>query len=230
MEKENKHMKNIIFEDRDIIVVEKEAGIPVQSARIGTKDMVSILKNYLVNQTADGKEPYVGVIHRLDQPVEGILVFAKTPVAAKELSKQIANQKMKKKYLAVVCGENLVQEEVLEDYLVKDGRNNLSRVVLSKEKGAKLAKLFYRVKKTMDETSLIEIDLFTGRHHQIRVQMAHHKMPLLGDRKYSTSLRVSHSSDSLALCAYSLEFTHPMTGKIVQYEIQPKGKEFQKFL
>ena len=168
----------IIFEDKDIIVCHKPAGIPTQSSRIGTKDMVSILKNHLIKNTAkkaSSREPYIAVIHRLDQPVEGLLVFAKTPAAAKELSRQLTTSGFGKYYRAQALGIFEHNEGTLEDYLVKDGRTNTSRVCEENVPNAKYARLHYKVIHTDtlpsgEPFSQLEIHLDTGRHHQIRVQ------------------------------------------------------------
>ena len=138
----------IIYEDKDIIVCHKPAGVPTQSSRIGTKDMVSILKNHLIKNTAkktSSREPYLAVIHRLDQPVEGLLVFAKTPAAAKELSRQLTTSGFGKYYRAQALGIFEHNEGTLEDYLVKDGRTNTSRVCEENVPDAKYARLHYKV-------------------------------------------------------------------------------------
>ena len=138
----------IIYEDKDIIVCHKPAGVPTQSSRIGTKDMVSILKNHLIKNTAkktSSREPYLAVIHRLDQPVEGLLVFAKTPAAAKELSRQLTTSGFGKYYRAQALGIFEHSEGTLEDYLVKDGRANTSRVCEENVPDAKYARLHYKV-------------------------------------------------------------------------------------
>ena len=128
---------NILYEDKDILVVEKPAGIPVETSRIGSKDMVSLLKNHLAETGGKpGGIPYLGMIHRLDQPVQGVMVFAKNQKAAASLSKEIAQNEMKKTYLAVVEG-TAKEEESLTDYLLKDGRTNTSKKVPKGTKGAK---------------------------------------------------------------------------------------------
>ena len=215
----------ILFEDKEIIVCRKPAGIAVQNARIGAMDLESSLKNYLAMQAGGGRRiPYLAVIHRLDQPVEGILVFGKTPEAAKSLSAQITAGKMEKIYLAVTYGQQAEtgkKETVLEDYLNAN------------TPGAKKARLSYEVLgEAVDEISgkkkwLLRIHLDTGRHHQIRVQMAHAGMPLAGDRKYGAGTNVTIGAGSLALCAASLTFFHPVTGKMMKFVSKPEGAEFK---
>ena len=225
--------KRIVFEDTEIIVVEKPAGVPVQSARMDIKDMVSILKNYLVDQNNGAKEPYLGLIHRLDQPVEGLLVFAKTKSAAQSLSQQVQRQEMVKKYLAVVHGIPNKKEMVLEDFLAKDGRTNVSKVVSSKDKNGKKSRLSYKVVQQIGDHALVEVTLFTGRHHQIRVQMANMGTPLLNDQKYGAEetgeTSFQRNKPNIALCAYYLEFKHPKTKKTVNFQIEPKGESFKEF-
>lgn len=203
----------IIYEDEHIIVCQKEAGVAVQTARMSQMDMESALKNYLAVRDS-GKIPYLAVIHRLDQPVRGVLVFGKTPFAAKELSKQVTNHTIGKYYLAEVDGIIPSEEGTLKDYLLKEGKTNTSRVVSEETKGAKQAVLHY---KKRDEHTL-EIELVTGRHHQIRVQCAHAGMPLKGDVKYNPS---ADRNDQLGLCAYHLVFKHPKTGKKMEFFYKP---------
>ena len=192
----------IIYEDAHIIVCHKPAGIPTQTARIGTPDMVSMLKTHLAHSSKG--EPYLAVIHRLDQPVEGLLVFAKTPAAARELNRQLTTSGFGKYYRAVVQDVPEPAEGTLEDYMVKDGRTNTSRICDKSTPGAKSARLHYRIEKIFKDSdpaaSLIKIKLDTGRHHQIRVQMAHIGCPLAGDRKYGDK----KSTEPLGLCAYRL--------------------------
>lgn len=207
----------IIYEDTDLIVCHKPAGVPTQTSRISTQDMVSLLKTHLAGSAK--AEPYLAVIHRLDQPVEGLLVFAKTPAAAKELNRQLTTSGFGKYYLAVVCGVPSPSEGTLENYMVKDGRANISRICHKNTPGAKLARLHYRVEKIKENSetvlSLVKIRLDTGRHHQIRVQMAHIGCPLAGDRKYGNG----ESFGQLGLCAYRLKFIHPLTRENMEFEL-----------
>lgn len=225
-------LPEIIYEDSDIIVCRKPAGLPTQSASIRTPDMASLLKTYLASDAGKSssprKEPYLAIIHRLDQPVEGLLVFAKTPAAAKNLNQQLTSSGFGKYYRAVVIGIPEPAEGTLENYIVKDGRTNTSRICTKDTPGAKPARLHYHVKTKYEQTepvtSLVEIRLDTGRHHQIRVQMAHFGYPLSGDRKYG-SLPCKKSSggrenaEPLRLCAYRLEFRHPRDGRRLVFEL-----------
>lgn len=215
----------IIFEDAYLIVCEKAAGIPVETAKIGLIDMVSELRNYVNDKTNNS---YIGVVHRLDQPVEGIMVFAKNPFAAAELSKQMSQNKMKKHYLAVLCGKPSSKRATLVDYLLKNGKTNTSTVVNQGVSGAKRSELIYQIKDTKNELSLVEIELITGRHHQIRVQMANANLPLWGDVKYNKEF-LNERGVMPALCAYKLEFVHPKTGKQMVFEMQPTSEIFRNF-
>lgn len=225
----------ILYEDKDILVCYKPAGIAVQTASVGQQDMVSELKNYLVQAESMpkgagiGKEPYIGVVHRLDQPVSGVLVFAKTSAAAASLSSQIQDGRAGKIYRALVYGvfEAETKEGVLENILIKDAKTNTSRVVKGDSREAKQgkkAKLSYKVVEEMkidDEVYFeMEIKLYTGRHHQIRVQFSNAGHPILGDTKYGTTESEALSSKldrGLKLCAYRLSFMHPSTKKEMSF-------------
>ena len=226
------NQNRILHEDNDIIVCHKPAGIATQTARVSQADMVSEIANYLTaKKDGGGKSPYVGVVHRLDQPVEGILVFAKDKQAAADLSRQAAGEEMKKEYLALVCGRDMQRSGELTDYLLKDGKTNTSCVVPAEVKGAKEARLSYEVVWEKPPEVLVKICLYTGRHHQIRVQMANAGMPLLGDHKYANEEALALSERlgvrQTALCAYRLAFTHPKTGKRMRFEIRPESAAFQ---
>lgn len=234
----------ILYEDNDLLVCHKPAGIATQTARIGQADMASEMENHLarnlpqvIGQNSSAR-PHIHVVHRLDQPVEGILVFAKQASAAAALSAQAAGEGMEKEYLALVCdlrGEReRKQSGTLTDYMIKDGKTNISRVVPPELKGAKEARLHYEILR--DESSEVlfsvaKVRLYTGRHHQIRVQMANARMPLLGDRKYADHAAAVLSENlgirEIALCAYRLSFCHPKTGERLHFEIMPEGAAFQ---
>lgn len=215
----------IIYEDSSVIVCRKPAGIPVQTSKTGMRDMVSILKNYRSRKKED---PYIGVVHRLDQPVEGVMVFAKTNRAAADLSRQIASRSADKYYLAVADGIFEESQGEMTDWLLRDGRKNVSEVVPEGTPGAKKAVLSWKVlarEKQLKQT-LLEINLHTGRHHQIRVQTAAAGHPLEGDRKYNPSCSMS---DHVALCSFRIGFDHPETGKHMEFSILPVNTYFRPF-
>lgn len=227
---------NILYEDEDILVVEKPVGMESQSAKSFQPDMVSEIKKHINTLSPKAGEPYVGVIHRLDKPVGGVMVYAKTKGAAEDLSKQVSGHQMKKKYLAVVCGKPVENSGTYVDYLWKDGKNNCSKIVDKGIKDAKPAELHFRIvdsrKKEEEEYSLLEVTLETGRHHQIRVQMAGHGTPLWGDRKYNPRFQSGSAGGNVALFAYSLTFFHPASKKKMTYTAKPRGEWseiFQEF-
>lgn len=212
---------NTLYEDDELLVIKKDAGTPVQAGKMRIMDLEGIIKRELYMRNPKGGEPYLGIVHRLDQPVEGVMVFAKNPKAAAALSKQVTDGTMKKHYLALVCGKPSEKEGTLVDYLQKDGRSNTSKVVPKGTKDAKRSELNYKVLKENEETALLEIELLTGRHHQIRVQMANAGWPLYGDTKYNPAFAETTGYVQTALCAYKLSFVHPRTGKRMEFSIEP---------
>ncbi len=208
---------NIIYEDKYMIVCEKPAGLAVQNASFGRKDLESMVRTYLA-ETGGKANPYLGIIHRLDQPVQGLVVFAKTPDAAADLSRQVQDGTMKKEYLAVVCGKLPKEAGTLENYLKKDPKKNTSAAVSKDTRGAKKAVLDYQVLRETDGRELVKISLRTGRHHQIRVQMAAAGAPLYGDRKYNPN---TDGQNALALCANHLVLKHPSSGKMAEFFCEP---------
>ena len=216
----------IIYEDKDLLVCHKPAGLAVESAGIGQMDMVSELKNYL-------KSSYLGVVHRLDQPVEGLLVFAKNKATAAALSRQPQKDILNKEYLAVVCGQPLMQEAKLVDYLLKDNKTRSACVVMQGQQGAKEAVLTYCVLQTGEKASLLSVKLQTGRFHQIRAQLSHMGHPILGDRKYASALSTEVSqtvhASNVALCANKVTFKHPTIGKTMAFEAEPTEGAFALF-
>ena len=219
----------ILHEDKDILVCYKPAGIPTQTKQTMQMDVESELKNYL-----KGKPVYV--VHRLDQPVEGILVFAKTKEAAASLSMQLSSDEMNKEYRAVVFGSMTEKQGTLVNYLKKEAKGNLSKVVKETDPEAKYAELSYEVigekkMETEEEISLLKIRLKTGRHHQIRVQLAAANHPLLGDQKYADEKTLDFSRQNgirnVALCAAKLHFIHPTTKEKMEFQIEPKGLAFR---
>ncbi len=217
----------IIYEDADILVCRKPAGLATQTAKIMMPDIVSELKNYL----SEKKETYLGVIHRLDQPVEGLLVFAKNQNATKKLNEQLRKNSLYKIYYAVALCQSAAQEGLLEDYIVKEGSH--AKIVTAETPGAKKAVLRYRFLAAKQSRVLYEVRLETGRFHQIRAQMAHAGMPLLGDKKYADPGVIlyseKHDIHNVALCACEIKLVHPVTGRELSFLIKPKGKAFQEF-
>ena len=212
----------ILFEDKDILICRKPAGVATQTKRLGQQDMESLLKNY---RAKNGEPPYIGIVHRLDQPVEGLMVFAKNQQAAAHLSKQVQDRVIGKYYYAILKNTPAQREGVLEDYLLTDKKTNFTQVVESKMEGAKKAKLEYKVLESKENKTLVDIKLHTGRQHQIRVQMANAGCPLMGDNKYGEA----GAKNQLALCSYKLEFEHPSKKSPMRFEIQPLGKVFVEF-
>lgn len=204
-------MINIIYEDNHLLVVEKPINIIVQEDNTKDKDLLTILKEYIKEKYNKPGNVYLGLVHRLDRPVGGIMVFAKTSKAAGRLSEQIRNKTFKKTYNAVVMG-NINQSGKLEDYLLKDEKKNIVKV----DKSGKLAILYYKKLSYKDNMSLIEINLETGRSHQIRVQMSNYGYPLFGDQKYNKKASVG---EQIALFAKKIEFIHPVTKENLVFEI-----------
>lgn len=201
---DGKKMINVLYEDNHIIVVMKPANVPVCEDSSGDLDLLSMVKHYL-EERYNKNNAFVGLVHRLDRPVGGVMVFAKTSKAASRLSDQIRKGEMKKKYYAVVMGKTL-ERGIFVDKLEKDSKKNISFV----SDNGKESILEYERIKTNGEMSLVSIDLKTGRSHQIRVQFSHHGFPLYGDQKYNKKAKM-HTQ--IALFAYSLSFLHPTLKK-----------------
>ena len=212
-------MINILYEDNHLLVVEKKVGVLSQSDGSNTPDMLTILKEYLKEKYNKPGNVYLGLVHRLDKNVGGVMVFAKTSKAARRLSEQIRNREFKKTYLAICKGIIKSDGEYL-DYL----KRIEYRSVVSNSKEGKLASLTYQVLDIKDNNTLVKINLGTGRHHQIRVQFAYHNHPLLGDEKYG-----SIGKHPLALFAYKLEFSHPTTKEKLNFSLVPKEGYFFSF-
>lgn len=211
---------NVIYEDNHIIVVEKPAGIPTQADITGDIDMYTLVGEYIREKYNKPGNVFVGIVHRLDRPVGGIMVFARTSKGASRLSEEIRNRSFKKTYLAMVDGCPKDKKGTLKNYLLKDESKNKSFVVDENTAGAKLAVLDYEVL-SYDEknnTSIIKILLHTGRHHQIRLQFSNIGCPLIGDTKYGNS----KGKSDVKLWAYKLEFKHPTKDEVMRFELEPK--------
>lgn len=212
----------VIYEDNHIIVVEKVPNIPSQADKTGDVDMLSLVKDYIKEKYNKPGNVYLGLVHRLDRPVGGIMIFAKTSKAASRLSNEVREKVFKKKYLAVVDGKIEEEKGTLEDYLYKDQRNNMSKVVNKDKKNAKFAKLDYEVLKynKIKDLSLVKINLHTGRHHQIRVQLSNLGHSIFGDQKYGKRGR----GKQIALWAYELTIKHPITTEEMTFKDLPEPK------
>ena len=224
----------IIYEDEALLVCHKPAGLATQTKRLGQQDMESILKNHVAlagGKAGRGVLPYIGIVHRLDQPVEGVMVFAKTPQAAAALSRQVQKHSFGKQYYALVRLTELETTGLpkcgtLEDDILFDPRQNISRILPRGTPGAKRALLDYRMIAQKDGKALLDITLHTGRHHQIRVQLAHRGMPIFGDSKYG---KREPGVGALALCSYHIDFAHPRDGHEMSFDIQPENRLFEEF-
>lgn len=214
-----KNNLNILYEDNHLIVVVKPYNVLSQSDNTKDIDMLTIIKNYIKEKYNKPGNVYLGLVHRLDRPTGGIMVFAKTSKAASRLSKQIKDNKFTKKYLAVVHGILKKKENTLVNYLKKDENNNS---LITNEKDGKYAKLHYKVLKESKDYSVLDILLETGRHHQIRVQLKNIGHPLYGDQRYGLN-----DKKQLGLFAYHLEFYHPVTKEKLIFEYMPKEEIFK---
>ena len=216
----------IIYEDNHLIVVIKPQNISVQADESKDVDMLTIIKDYIKQRDKKPGNVFLGLVHRLDRPTGGVMVFAKTSKCASRLSKQLKEKQLKKKYLCVVCGRPKIMESQLITYLKKDEKTNTVFIAPQLEEGAKQAILNYKVIETKNKFSLIDVDLVTGRSHQIRVQMAKQlNTPIYADFKYGDKSHVGN----LALWAYQIKFTHPTTNQNMVFKVMPEGQIFKPF-
>lgn len=219
----NKEELDILYEDNHVIVVYKPSNILSQGDATGNVDMLTIIKEYLKEKYKKPGNVYLGLVHRLDRPVEGVMVFAKTSKAASRISSQIQNHEFKKQYLAIING--ILEEKKGEfcDYLEK--LENGNTIVTDSSRGKKSI-LKYEVLKEVNDLSLVKIELITGRHHQIRVQFASRGYPLVGDQRYGR-----RDKKQICLCSYNLSFLHPITKERLIFERLPeKNDEWNLFL
>jgi len=210
----------ILYEDNHIIVTEKPPNIPSQADKTEDIDMLTIIKQYLKEKYNKPGNVYLGLVHRLDRPVGGVMVFAKTSKAAARLSEQVRNKEFKKEYLAIVDGKLENTMGTLENYLLKNEKTNTSKVVKEGTKNSKYAKLDYEVLKYNKEInlSLLKILLHTGRHHQIRLQLSNFGHSICGDQKYGTRGR----GKQISLWAYRLTIQHPVTKEQMTFKDLPE--------
>lgn len=206
---------NVIYEDNHIIVVEKPYNVPTQEDSSKDIDMITIIKNYLKEKYKKEGNVYLGLVHRLDRPVGGLMIFAKTSKAASRLSEEVRNNTFHKTYLAVVNGKTKNKEKLV-DYISKDSKTFSS--FIDKENGKEsileYETLYYDEKK---DISLIKVNLITGRHHQIRLQMSNINHPLVGDQRYGIQ-----DKKQIMLYAYEIEFIHPTKKEVMKFKLLPK--------
>lgn len=212
-------MINVIYEDNHLLVVEKPVNVLSQGDDTNDKDMVNLLKNYLKVKYNKPGNVFVGLVHRLDRPVGGIMVFAKTSKAASRLSEQVRNKSFKKTYRAVLNGNMKKDKDILKDFLYKNKKTNMVSVVNKNHKDAKDAELSYETISKNEKFSMVQVDLKTGRPHQIRVQFSSRKHPLFGDQRYGQ--HINKKGDQIALWSYKIEITHPTTKEKMEFICNP---------
>jgi len=209
-------MNNVIYEDNHLLVVEKKINIPVQADDSKDLDLLTLLKKYIKEKYKKEGNVYLGLVHRLDRPVGGVMVFAKTSKCASRLSEQIRKLEFKKTYYAVVEGK-INPKGTFKDKLLKNSKTNMVTV---NEKG-KEAILNYELVDYKDNYSLVKINLITGRSHQIRVQFSYHGYPLYGDQRYNKNSKVGQQ---IALFSDSVTFKHPITKEKIGFKIKLPNK------
>ena len=237
-------MIDIVYEDNYIIACIKPYGVPSQADKTYGVDMITMVKEYLYEKSESEEEPYVAVINRLDRPVAGIILFAKDESTAAKLSDMVQDREIQKFYQVVVQGYMEDAEGDLSDYLLHDKKKNITQVVTKGTKGAKYAELHYEVLDELDTDegpiSYLLVELKTGRHHQIRCQMATNGTPIWGDNKYNLGSKGAKGGPSpakggkktkeqkeIGLYSTKMVFNHPVTGEEVFLHREPEGKAFE---
>ena len=215
---------NVLYEDNHLLIVEKPRNMPVQEDASGDLDLLNAAKQYLVEKYNKPGDAFLGLVHRLDRPVGGVILFGKTSKGASRISNEIRLNRLDRKYLAVVRGVPHKKKGMLTDYLLKDTKTNTSKVVGKGTKGAKLAKLDYEVIDSNAENalSLVKVKLHTGRSHQIRVQLSHMGFPIYGDQKYGQN--VNSPGEQIALWAQELAVKHPTKDEKVVVTTPPPNE------
>ena len=218
----------VLFEDNHLLVVEKPVNIPVQGDISKDMDLLSYFKLYIKDKYNKPGDVYLGLVHRLDRPVGGVMVFARTSKAASRLSEQIRGREMQKTYLAVTEGKFNIKQGTYIDYLWKDRKSNQVKVVSQGFNDGRKAILHYEVLDERNNMALVGINLETGRSHQIRVQLSYNGHPVIGDKKYGGMGR--GFTDNLALWSYKLTFRHPVKDEIISItSIPPANKPWDIF-
>lgn len=213
---------NVLYEDNHLIVVEKKPNVLSQSDVTGDMDLLTMVKSYVKKKYDKPGNVYIGLVHRLDRPVGGVMVFARTSKAAKRLNEQIKNHEFNKTYVAVLDGILKKEKDELVNYLYKDSKTGISKVVDKHFTGGKLSKLNYEVIGYYKNKTIVKVKLITGRHHQIRLQFKALGYPLYGDQLYG-----KENNEQIRLYAYLLAFNHPVTKERLCFKLLPKWEELK---
>jgi len=203
----------VLFEDNHLLIVNKKSGDIVQGDKTGDKPLSEVVKEYIKEKYNKPGEVFLGVVHRLDRPTSGIIIFARTSKALERLNKMLRDRVISKTYWAIIKNNPKKVKDTLIHFLKKNPKNNKSTVFTKKTEGSKKAILHFTIKKKLDNYSLLEIDLETGRHHQIRAQLSFIGSPIKGDLKYGASR--SNKDGSIHLHARTINFTHPVSKKTI---------------
>lgn len=212
-------MIKVYYEDNHLLVVEKPINVPMQEDDSKDLDLLNMAKAYIKEKYNKPGNVYIGLVHRLDRPVSGVCVFAKTSKAASRLSRQVSNHEFKKEYLAVVYDNDLNDKDTFVDHLLKDSKTNMVKV----DPKGKEASLDYEILKRKDNLALVHINLHTGRSHQIRVQFASRNHPLYGDQRYNKDAKVG---EQIALHAYKITLKHPISNEEISFISKPERRPF----
>ncbi|MBF6610217.1 MAG: RNA pseudouridine synthase [Chryseobacterium sp.] len=204
----------IVYEDNHLMVINKKAGQLVQGDKTGDEPLLDSIKNFIKIRDSKPGNVYLGLVHRIDRPTSGLVMYAKTSKALSRLTQMVKNREIKKTYWAIVPKEMIPQTQKLTHFLRKNEKNNKSVVFPKETEGAKEAILTYQIIRTLENYQLLEVDLETGRHHQVRAQLSKIGVPVKGDLKYGAPR--SNPDGSISLHARTLEFIHPVTKEHVE--------------
>jgi len=216
----NKNNLDVLYEDNHLIIINKRVGDLVQGDKTRDKPLNEIVKEYIKDKYQKPGNVFLGVVHRLDRPTSGIVIFAKTSKALERLNKMLRDKEIKKTYLAVVQNKEIPKKDTLIHYLRKNPKNNKAIVFSRPTENTKKAILHYQTITELDNYNVLEVDLETGRHHQIRAQLAAIKAPIKGDLKYGFNR--SNKDGGIHLHAYKIEFLHPVKKEKISIKSIPK--------